>query len=132
MGERVGGARTGHPERSDLVGVVPGQGSFSGLGLGDRDAPFLGEPRQRVASQRVVDPAAGDNQRLRRAREHLGRAANLGCVGANAADAVHAPGEEGLWIVVGLGLDVLGERQGHRPARRRIDEGFHRRGQARQ
>ena len=77
---------------------------------------LLGEGGERSPAQRIVDAAAGDDQRLLRLAEQLRRFAELVGVGPRPRDAVDGLLEELDRIVEGLGLDVLGKADEGRAA----------------
>ena len=108
-GERVGRGRADDADRPDIHRVVVDEHGAAVDGLGDRDVVLLGEGGERLAGERIVDAAAGDDQRLLRLAEQLRRLADLVGVGPRARDAMDRLLEERDRIVVGLGLDVLGE-----------------------
>ena len=101
--------------------------ALAGEGLRDRDAHRGGEPFQLGGGLRVDDPAAGDDQRLLGLGEQGRHGVDLGLVGGRPADHPVPLVEELGGEVVGVGLDVLGERQHHRTGLDRVDEGPHRR-----
>ena len=85
-------------------------------GLGDRDVVLHGEVGERVVGERIVDAAAGDDQRLLGFAQKLRRLADRVGVGPRAGNAVDRLLEERDGIVVGLGLGVLGEADEGRAA----------------
>ncbi len=94
--------------------MVVRQRPLARLRAGHRDPGGLGELRQRGLGRAVPDPAAGDDQRARGAPYGRGGPGELVPVGPGPAYAPHALGEELGRPLVRLGLDVLGQRQGHR------------------
>lgn len=112
-GDGVGRRRAGGADRAEGELVVPGQDADAGLGVADRDAGQLGEPRELLVGVGVEDAAAGDDERALGGADRVGGAADVRVVGVRAADPPFAFGEEFLGHVEGLGLDVLGQRDGH-------------------
>ena len=63
-GQRVGRRAAGRADGPGVERVGRQQRGLAGDGLDDRDVVALGEGAQRLLGQRVVDAAAGDDQRL--------------------------------------------------------------------
>ena len=102
--------------------MVPGQDADAGLGVAHRDAGQLGELREFLVGVGVEHAAAGDDQRALGGADRLGGAADVLVVGVGAADPPFAFGQEFLGHVEGLGLDVLGQRDGDRAGLGRVGE----------
>ncbi len=102
------------------------QGALAGLGGGDRDAGGAGELLQRLLGAAVVDPAAGDDEGPLGLPDRPDGLGEFGRVGTGAPYDPGALGEELLRPVVGLGLDVLGQRERHRAGLDGVGEDPHR------
>ncbi len=124
-GEFVGGRGAGVADAADVLGVVVAQGALAGLGGGDRDAGGLGELGEGLLGAAVVDAAAGDQQGPPGRPYRLYGLGEFGGVGARASYHPGALGEELVRPVVGLGLYVLGEREGDRARLHRVGEDAH-------
>ncbi len=86
-GKRVGRRGAGDADGAGGLGMVPGERALAGLGLGHGDAVPLGEVGERLARQRVVHAAAGDDERRLGVRQHRGGVGELGRVGRRASEA---------------------------------------------
>ena len=115
-GDGVGGGRAGDADRAEVERVVPGHRGLAGLGLADRDVVLLGEGLERAGRLGVEHAAAGDDQRPLRAADGVGGDLDLAQAGARAAAVPFLRREELGRPVVGLGLHVLAEGEGHRAA----------------
>ncbi len=89
--------------------MVPGQGAFSGLGLGDGNPGGVGESRQRCFGPAVEHPAAGDDQGRARRLEQARKFGDLMRIRLRRPYAPVTRLEEGFGVVEGFGLDVLAE-----------------------
>ncbi len=119
-GDGVGRRRAGGADGAEGELVVPGQDADAGLGVAHRDAGQLDEPGEFLVGVGVEHAAAGDDQRALRGADRVGGAADVLVVGVGAADPPFAFGEEFLGHVEGLGLDVLGQRDGDRAGLGRV------------
>jgi flavin-binding protein dodecin len=61
--KRIGRRAAGDADRTHGVGMVPNERTLAGLGLGDRHAMTRHEIGEHLAGQRVMHPAAGNDQR---------------------------------------------------------------------
>ena len=61
--ERIGRRAAGDADRTHGAGMVPNERALAGLGLGDRHAVTGREIGEHLAGQRVMHPAAGNDQR---------------------------------------------------------------------
>ncbi len=127
--QRVGGGRADDAEGSGVHGMRVGHDPPPGNGFDYRNAVLLGKRRQLGAGLRVMDAAAGDDQRPPGVLEHGCGARHLAAIGTGTARLVHPPFEEALGIVIGFALGVLAERQERRPAIGRIEHRGDRLGQ---
>ena len=84
--------------------------------LGDGNVVFLGEGGERLGRERIVDAAAGDDQRLLGMAKELRRLAERVGVGPRPRHAMHLRLEELDRIVIGFGLRVLRQRDEGRAA----------------
>ncbi len=116
----IGGPRARHPERPRVVRVVMRERRLARDRLDDRDPVPLRERAERVDGARVVDAATGDEQRSLGPADQRGRRLDVARIGARPPDVVDGWFEESGREVVRLGLDVLGQREERRSARRRI------------
>ena len=110
------------PSGPDVHRMLVHEHAAAGDGFDDRDVVALREGGELRGSQRIVDAAAGDDQRLLRLRERSGGRLHLG-VGARRGDAVQRRLEECGRIVEGLALDVLRQPDEGRPAVGGIEHG---------
>ena len=94
--------------------MVEAQRTLAGLAFGDRDTGLLAERRQRVFGLRVVHTATGNDQGLLRRRDDLGRAGDHRTFRHRPGDVPGTFGEQRFGPVVGLRLDVLGDRHRRR------------------
>jgi hypothetical protein len=118
----VGRRRARGADGAEGVLVVPRQDADAGLRVAHRDAGQFGEPGQFLVGVRVQDAAAGDDQRPLGGPDGFGGAGDVVVVRFRAADPPLTLGEEFLGHVEGLGLDVLGQRDGHRSGLGRVGE----------
>ena len=110
----------GGADRSEGVLVVPRQDADAGLGVAHRYPGQLGELRQFVVGVGVQDAAAGNDQRPLRSPNGRGGTGDVILIGLGAADPPLPLGQEFRGHVEGLGLDVLRQRNGHRPGLGRV------------
>jgi hypothetical protein len=61
--ERIGRSAAGNADRPHGAGMVPGERALAGLGLGYRHAMTRREIGEHLAGERVMHPAAGNDQR---------------------------------------------------------------------
>jgi hypothetical protein len=66
--ERIGRSATGNADRTHGAGMTPGHCALAGLGLGHRHTVTCREIGEHVAGERVMHPAAGNDQRRSSAR----------------------------------------------------------------
>ncbi len=116
LGDGVRRGRPRHPDRACVIGVIVDERGLAGNGLDDRDPPPLGERSERGHRSRVVHAASGDDHRLLGGGERRDRRRHVAGVGPGAADVVDLLREERRRVVVGLGLNVLRQREERRPA----------------
>ncbi len=125
-GQRVRRRRAGDADRAEVERMVRGEGALAGLGLGEGDRVGAAEAVEGSSGTAIDRPAAGDDERRLGRPERRGRGSELGRVGRRAADAPDPGGEEGARAVEGLRLNVLAERERHRPAGGRVGQHRHR------
>ena len=101
--------------------MIVGERRLPGDRLDDGDAMPLGERAHRVGRVGVVNATARDQHRPLGAGDDARGPFHVAGVGTGPSDVVDAWLEEPRWEVVGLGLDVLREREERWPTRRRIE-----------
>ena len=89
------------------------QTTFAGHRLTNRDPGRFDKSAQHIGGLAVDHTATGDNQRLLSATNPLRRALNRIPIGAIARDLPDPLVKERGRIVIGFGLHILGQRQGH-------------------
>ena len=120
--ERVGRAGPGDADRAHGQGMVDRSRGLAGLRLGDRNAASGAKVDEFALRIGIENAAAADHERLLGRFQKRRGFVDLARVWRDAPLAVHALFEEACRIVVGLGLHVLAEGEGHRPALRRIGQ----------
>ncbi len=120
--ERIRGARARDPDRAHRQRVFMRQARLAGLGLDHGDAVALGEGLEPVLGTRVEHAAARHDDGFRGTAQDRGRGREFVGIRGRAADPAQPLDEEALGVIVGLGLHVLAERQGHGPAIGRIGQ----------
>ncbi len=99
--------------------------TLAGLGLGKGNGETLGKRLQGRTGARITHPAAADDQRCALALEQRHGVAEHGVGGWPAVKTMHAFLQEIVWVVIGLGLHILGQGQGHRTGFGRIGKYAH-------
>ena len=107
----IGTVGSGDPQRSDVQGVIRQQVRPPGNGFHHRNAMRLGKTRKFRHRARVLHPTPGHDHRAFGGAQQGRSLSHFGTVGRLAADAVDAPREERLGVVIGPALQVL--RQTH-------------------
>ena len=123
--DAVGGQGPRRAQAPETIRIGVGQHPFPGLGHAHRDVGLLDEGAQRGLRLRVVDAPARDDERAARPADHLRGRGQAVAVGPQAGDPVDALLEEMPRVVEGLGLDVLGQGEGHRARGGRIGHHAH-------
>ncbi len=125
-GQQVGRQAAGFTDAAHVQWMAGQQRALAGLSLGHRDREALGKGLQGLVGRGVLDPATADQQRLALApqQRHGVRQHRFG--GWPPVDAMHPSGEEAQRVIVGLGLHILGQRQGHRAGLGRVGQHPHR------
>ena len=124
-GQEVGGQAAGFADATDIEFVAGDDGALARLGLGEGNLEALGEALQGLGGAGILHPAAADQQRLALAGQQPHGILDGRGHRRPAIQAVHPLGEEVVGIVVGLALDILGQRQGHGAGLGRIGQHAH-------
>ncbi len=120
------------PTAPRFSGMIPAQAALAGHGFTHGDAGGVHELPQRLSRPRVDHAAAGHDHRLLAGPDQLGRLRQRRPIRPVAHDMPDALAEERGRVVVGLGLHILRQRQGHRAGLGRAGEHPQRLGQRRQ
>jgi hypothetical protein len=126
------GVGRGGALQADAADLPPGPllyRALAGEGLQHREAGRPGQALELGGGAGVDDPAARDDQRPYRGSQHREHGVDLARVGLRAADNPGPFGKKLSRIVVGVGLDVLRQREHHGAGVYRVGEHPHGRGQ---
>ncbi len=123
--DQIGGGRTGDADRAHILRVAMRQRRLAGLGLDDGHAMFLCEGRQCLARLRIKDAAAGDDDGFFRGLQGGDCCRQFVRIRLRTTDRPDLFGKEAFRIVIGLGLNILAERECHRTAIGRIGQDLH-------
>ena len=125
----VGRGGSFQPDAADLPPGLLLHGALAGEGLEHRDADAPGQALQLGRGAGVDDAAARDDQRPVRGGQHGQDGVDLVAVGLRPPDGPVPLGEEPGRPVVGMGLDVLRQREHDGAGVHRVGEHPHGRGQ---
>ena len=129
FGDAVGRKGAGDADRTQVQRVIPAQAALAGHGFTHRDAGGVHELPQRLSRLGVDHAAAGHDHRLLAGPDQLGCLRQRRPIRPVAHDMPDALAEERDRVVVGLGLHILRQRQGHRAGLGRAGEHPQRLGQ---
>ena len=128
-GQGVGGGGTLQADTADLPPGLLLYRALAGEGLEHREAGRPGQALELGGGAGVDDPAARDDQRPFRGGQHGQDRVDLVPVRLRPPDDPVSPGEERGREIVGVGLDVLRQREHHGADVDRVGEHPHGRGQ---
>ena len=108
LGDVVGRGAAGDAHAAQVQGMGPLNGALACLGLSEGDTGGLGKGAELLVRLGVTDAAAADQHGTLSLLDGLGGVVQSGLGGGAALQAPDALFEEGLGIVIGLALHVLG------------------------